>query len=286
MSETRAARPTDAEIEYPVDDISAGSPDMSEAEMDALKQSIASIGQQVPILVWRGRVVDGRKRLAACEALKIKPRVTVLADSESPSDHAMALNLLRTHYTPSQRAAFAERMAGHLKRGGRPKTESPNLGIRELSMRETARAFDVQPSQIDRARRVRRVGAPEVIGAVESGRLTLHAAEQIATKVPHADQPRVVEEVVREAKGKRNTPSKIINAAAPGKRLPPRRDVTLVRERSLRTIHSCCVALDQFMDTHFSEESDFAGWREWISQSLAILNKFNRRLEKSCERRA
>lgn len=273
---------------FPIDAISAASPDMNDTDMQALKDSIAKIGQQVPILIYQGRVIDGRKRLAACEALGISPIMTMLADDAAPGEYALALNILRTHYTASQRAAFAERIVNATRADGariRDGVSGCN-STQVVSRRQAAEMFGVAKHSVARARRIKKAAAPEVMDAVERGHLTLHAAEQIATQVPHEDQPRVVEEVIREAKGKRNTPSKIINAAAPGKRLPPRRDVTVVRERSLQTIHACCTALDQFMDAPFSPESDFAGWQDWLREITGILTKFTRRMEKSRERSA
>lgn len=258
---------------------------MNDDEMTALRESIAAIGQQVPIIVWRGDVIDGRKRLAACEALGREPIVTTIADDASPQEYATALNILRTHYTTGQRAAFAERIATATKADGRRIADaaSGNSHMLPVGQREAARAFAVEPSAVSMARKIRRNAAPEVIGAVEAGRLTLHAAEQITTKVPHERQAQVVEQVIREAKGKRNTPSKIINAAAPGKKRPPRRDITVVRQRSLQTIHACCSALDQFMDEPIAPESDVDGWLEWLRDIRRTVTTITRHLE-NCPR--
>lgn len=278
-----------------IDPISAASPDMSESEMQALKDSIATIGQQVPIIVWRDRVIDGRKRLAACAALAIQPKITTISDDSSPADYANALNLIRTHYTPSQRAMFADSVANATKSDGpagrwanspiyRATDTSPDTPV--VTKEQAAKMFGINSTTVKQARRVRRDAEPEVVAAVEAGHLTLHSAEKISREVPRDRQASVVEQIKSETKGKRNTPSKIINAAAPGKRRSQRRDLTAVRNRSLQTINACCTALGQFMDDPFGEESDFSGWSEWVTESLAILNKFNRRMEKARERSA
>lgn len=64
--------------------VSAASPDMSDAEMEALKESIAKLGQLEPIWVQKGVVIDGRKRLAACRALGLEPNVVTIPDAASP----------------------------------------------------------------------------------------------------------------------------------------------------------------------------------------------------------
>lgn len=44
-------------------------------EFAQLKKSIESVGQLVPILVWDGVLIDGRRRLLACRQLGIDPLV-------------------------------------------------------------------------------------------------------------------------------------------------------------------------------------------------------------------
>jgi ParB-like chromosome segregation protein Spo0J len=273
-----------------VHDISMGSPDMSEAEATALRDSIATIGQQVPILVWRGDVIDGRKRLSACQALGIEPNVHIVPDESDPAAFAEALNLLRTHYTPSQRAAYAEKMATATKSDGRRIREASitkfsNADV-PMSQRRAAASMGVAQSAIVQARNIRRSGAPEVIQAVERGALTLHAAQQITDKVPRHEQPEVVEKVIASKKGKRNTPSQVINLAAPGLRRGPRRNITVVRGRALHAMSEHAASLDQFMEYDVAPESDVVQWREWISEITSTLKRFSKKLEAVRERTA
>lgn len=75
-------------------------------EYGALVASIKAVGQQVPIVVCDGAILDGRARWRACEELKIKPKtITVKAGAEA--DQIVALNVNRRHLTPSQRACIA-----------------------------------------------------------------------------------------------------------------------------------------------------------------------------------
>lgn len=266
-----------------IHEISAASPDMNSGETDALRESIREIGQQVPILVWRGRVIDGRKRLAACQALGVEALTQVIPEDSDPGVFAQALNLLRTHYTSSQRAAYAERVA-NLTPGNVQSQRSTNSYT--ITLAEAAGRLGVSRVAVATARRIRRTAAPEVVQAVERGEITLHRATVISKRVPKHEQADAVARDIREKQGKRNSSSKIINVAAPGLKRPPRRDVDVVRSRALRTMHECAAGLDQFMDYPIGANADHLQWREWVNETTATLRTFTRKLEASHERSA
>jgi hypothetical protein len=83
-------------------------------ELEELADDIAKNGQQEPILVYKGLVIDGRNRLAACTAAGIKP-VTVefepkAKEPKAIEDEIAALitsrNLMRRNITAGQRAVY------------------------------------------------------------------------------------------------------------------------------------------------------------------------------------
>lgn len=89
-------------------------PGLSEDDQAALTASIEQVGQQEPIEVWRGKVVDGRHRYLACQELGIEPIVSYI-DNETPEitvfERVLAKNLRRRHLSASQRAAMAATLA-------------------------------------------------------------------------------------------------------------------------------------------------------------------------------
>ena len=200
--------------ELVIADCSSASPDMDSFEFEALKDSIATLGQMVPVVMCRGQVIDGRKRVAACRALGIEPVVVSMAEDREPTKMAEALNLMRTHYTPSQRAMFAASMAT-LRRGEVGNGRSPNEETYTIA--EAAASVGVATSHVHSAKSLRRDAAPEVVEAVERGHLTLHAARQIAKALPREEQAAKVQELQAEPPAKRKQ-------GAPMKRppLPPR----------------------------------------------------------------
>lgn len=235
------------EQSYDIGPISAASPDMSDSEMTALRESIAKIGQQVPVLVWRGQVIDGRKRMAACAELGITPLMTHLAEDATPGDYATALNLLRTHYTTSQRAVFAERIATADKSTAVKTWRAKERGATGNSqfpptIEEAAKAFGVEQSTVSAARRVRRTASPEIMKAVETGKLTLHAAEKIARTVPEAEQASVLEKVTEARGGRgRNSPiSKVLDQDGRRDRAHPKP----VNEQFARSVQMLTIAAE------------------------------------------
>jgi len=178
---------------------------MKSAVFAALVDDIRKHGQLVPIVIRGDEVIDGRKRLAACQELGIEPRVVNLATDEDAEARAISLNLLRTHYSVSQRAMLAAKRVnatpadGASIRYGLPRNNC--YGV--VTARQAGAEAGVDPLTVKRAKRIRRKAAPEVVQAVEAGKLTLHAAEML-TQLPREEQGHAVAQVVADAKGKKN----------------------------------------------------------------------------------
>lgn len=206
-------------MSYTVSEISARSPEMDAREFAEFVKDIERNGQLVPIWVRGDEVIDGRKRLAACQQLGIEPKVVNLDPDQDAEHVSRALNVLRTHYTISQLAMFAEERATATlsdTASFRESTKTKNSrGV--VTLEQAATEVGVNRSTAIAARYVKRGGAPEVAKAVKSGRLTLHAAKQIVSRVPRIEQPAVVEQVVDASMGKsRHTPvAKVLDGVDP-----------------------------------------------------------------------
>jgi len=118
------------------------------------------------------------RRLVAYERLGIEPKVVNLDPSQDAVQVARALNVLRTHYTPSQRAIFAAARANATQGDGRWKSQLRHPEV--VTMAEAAKEVGLSRSAVARAKRLAREAAPEVVNAVKAGKLTLHAAGQMA----------------------------------------------------------------------------------------------------------
>lgn len=67
-------------------------PNMSTEEYEGLKASIREHGQEVPILLLHGQIIDGRHRYLACQELGIDPIITEI-DTADPLGLVFTLNL-------------------------------------------------------------------------------------------------------------------------------------------------------------------------------------------------
>lgn len=191
---------------YVVSEVSARSPDMSDREFAEFVEDIRANGQLVPIWVRGDEVIDGRKRLAACRQLGIEPKVINLDPSLDGERISHALNILRTHYAPSQRAMFGAARANATK-GDRTTPGHIRKNTDVVSVEQAAREVGVSQSYISKARQVMSDGTPEVVDAVKAGTLTLHAARNIVTEFPKDEQPAAVAKVITASKGlARQTP--------------------------------------------------------------------------------
>lgn len=92
-------------------------PEMPDDELDALVESIAAHGQQVPATSWVSPdgtevVIDGRHRARACERLGI-PLIVERLDGDGHAARAfvLAANVTRRHLSASQRAVAAAALA-------------------------------------------------------------------------------------------------------------------------------------------------------------------------------
>ncbi len=74
---------------------------LKQATVNRLVESIREHGQLISCIRVNGKVFDGRKRVLACEELKVKPRfVDVdLPDDATPEQIAYALNMVREQFT-------------------------------------------------------------------------------------------------------------------------------------------------------------------------------------------
>ena len=164
------------------------------AALDAPAADIQAHGPRVPIVIHPGgRLLDGRNRLRACEAVGVTPaRETWTGELGSEVDYVISLNLARRHLDESQRAMVAARLAT-LPDGGAIYAKS-GAQICAPSQPEAAARLQVSRRSVQYARLVLDSGTPELIAAVDQGLVTVSHAVKVA-KTPKATQRRVVTKV-------------------------------------------------------------------------------------------
>ena len=92
-------------------------PLMSAAEFARLKESLELDGQQVPAIVFEGRVLDGRNRCQACVELGLLLRVQTFSGTEDQAlMYVIAANQHRRELSKSLRAVVAVDLLPHISK--------------------------------------------------------------------------------------------------------------------------------------------------------------------------
>jgi hypothetical protein len=192
-------------------------PLMTGDDFDQLVEDIRKNGLHEPVGLLDGKILDGRNRYRACLLAGVECRTEEI-ETDDPIAYVLSLNRHRRHQTPSKLAsagAKAEKLyekfkaeaekrqheAGiHGVKGGRGhKATNPsgtNTGRVSSDTRDKIGAMvGVSGSMIDRARKLREKGVPELAKAVEEGRISVTSAAKLTE-----EEPEVQRQVAADAK--------------------------------------------------------------------------------------
>ena len=190
---TPASKPDEVFLIDPATEIhplAAIFPEMEGEDSEQLKTSIAAAGQQVPIIMYNGVLLDGRNRLNACRALGITVKAVEWQGTGTAEELIIALNLHRRHLTASQRAALAVKLLPALEQQAAERMEA---GVSNPSEKvPQGRAVDLAGTQVGvsgktvaKARKIAEA-SEETYQELLSGKLTL---AQAAKEIKAADAP-------------------------------------------------------------------------------------------------
>ncbi len=156
-------------------------PRMNDAEFEDLKADIKVAKQRDPILLFDGKILDGRHRYMALKELNVTPRFEEFEGTDSAAlNHVVSKNLKRRHLTSSQRAAIAvemtpvlealrgeahERMVNPLENF--PEEEKGTIAQKVAALNDTNEKYvrDAEKLKVD---------DPELFDRVKDGKLNLH----------------------------------------------------------------------------------------------------------------
>ncbi|WLR92925.1 MT-A70 family methyltransferase [Shinella zoogloeoides] len=149
-------------------------PMFAEDELQRLADDIAARGQEEPVWLLDGHILDGRNREAACALIGIDAW-TKDYEGKDPLGFVLSLNLHRRHLSESQRAMVAARIVDW-ERG----INQTTAGDANLHAREAGRRLSISERAVKAAKRVRDHGIEQLSDAIRDGRLSVNAGEAIS----------------------------------------------------------------------------------------------------------
>jgi hypothetical protein len=153
-------------------------PPMTEPEFVALKQDIREHGQNEPITLYEGKILDGIHRYRACQELGREPSVVRFeGNPRAAAQLVLGRNFHRRHLTTSQRAMVAAEMCKLRPRGNAG--NSPYLTVAQASA-----LMSVGQDLVTDAKRLLRKGDEEIVRSVRDGLLSVSAAIQEKKEAP------------------------------------------------------------------------------------------------------
>jgi hypothetical protein len=187
-------------------------PAMSSTEYAELRKDLRVRGLLIPIMMYEGKVLDGRNRLRGCLDEGITPRFEEYA-GDDPIGYVLSMNVRRRHLDPSQLAmvaakakalyaaqAAAAQEASRAKPGEKANARAtvpgrqPSQKHQGTANARAAAAAGSSEKSVERASTVLSKGAPEVVAAVEAAILPVKSAA-ILVKESAEVQRQVVAEV-------------------------------------------------------------------------------------------
>lgn len=151
-------------------------------EFKGLVKSIKEHGLFDPILVWQGKIVDGRHRHKACIESGVEPEYEYLVDEvpfDKVRDRVVGANILRRHLTTGQRAMIAASLANMTVGGtGSNQYEKSNRENSPDSKtnKQAGDQLNVSDHSVKTAKNIKN-DTPDLAEKVNKGEMSLHAAE-------------------------------------------------------------------------------------------------------------
>lgn len=155
-------------------------PPMSSEEFSALQESIRDNGLRVPIVTYEGAILDGVNRHRACVVAKVEPRFVELKKGTDPLKFVLDINLHRRHLNEAQRSMIAARIANMAFGDNQHKKQGAEISAPTVSQTEAAKMLSVDRRSVQHAAKVLAQAAPELVEAVDRGRVAVSAASQIS----------------------------------------------------------------------------------------------------------
>ncbi len=180
-------------------------------EFAELVKDIRANGLHQPVIMYQGKILDGRNRWRACQKLKMAHTEKAYLGADAAA-YVWSVNAVRRQLTPSQKAMAATKLIT-TKQG-----DNRNTVGDKVTTQQAAKMAGVGTKTVERARVVIADAVPELQKAVEAGEVTVYTAERIARMDPHEQ-----DEIMRTTETK-DLPSRV--PESPNNRKPQKSPVS------------------------------------------------------------
>ena len=149
-------------------------PPMTDQEFAELKDDIRKNGLLVPIKLFDEKVLDGRNRFLACKETGVTPHFEVIeAANDDIWSLVYSLNAVRRNLPEHKKAMIAAQLTNSTVG-----TNQHTAGA--VSQKKVAEELGISVDSVLRANKVLKNGIPELVEAVNSGRINISAAAKLA----------------------------------------------------------------------------------------------------------
>ena len=159
-------------------------PPLPEAELDKLAESIKKEHQQQPVVLWDGKVIDGRCRYLACRKAGVPVLVTdrKFGNEAEAAAYVVSANLMRRHLSTSQRAVLARQLQDLISKVRKAGTGAvADLPPQGKARDAAAAQLKVSPRLVQAAKTVQEKGSEGLKQAVDMGIAKVSTAAVIAS---------------------------------------------------------------------------------------------------------
>jgi hypothetical protein len=158
-------------------------------ELQELADDIKKNGLLEPIMLFQGKILDGRNRYNAVKLAeyKLEPHEVEVFENigGDPVEFVISKNIKRRHLTPDQRAMIAAELYDKLPKqqhGGDRKSRVPNSTLEDLpsagsQLKKVATKMEVSTKQVKRASSIKHKD-PKKAAQVKTGTKKMVEAEQ------------------------------------------------------------------------------------------------------------
>jgi hypothetical protein len=160
-------------------------PLLDDAESQSLRADIAANGLRNPIVLYQGKILDGRNRYRECRNAQIEITDSMIEtyEGDDPLGFVVSLNVMRRHLTVGQRAMAADLIANMVV-GGKEANSAVLHNCQPVSREQAAEKLHVSERTVASAHAVREAArlkkTPVLVALVNSGRAPVSLAEELS----------------------------------------------------------------------------------------------------------